>query len=126
MKKILFLAICFLTVAGSVSAQGYYGPRRVRRAPPHRVDEFYKVKVGITGSVNFANAVDGYNSDYSTDGIVGFNAGLFLDIPVVYPLSAIASRSQEARGQEARAEEAGRQEACGKEVHGRNGRVIPI
>jgi opacity protein-like surface antigen len=87
MKKILFLAICGLVLAGSVSAQGYYGPRRVRRAPPRRVDEFYKVRVGITGGMNFANTVDAYNSDYTTGGLVGFNAGLTLDIPIVYPLS---------------------------------------
>ena len=87
MKKILFLAMLGLLVAGSVSAQGYYGPRRVRRAPPRKVDEFYKVRVGITAGANFANTVDAYNSDYSTGGLVGFNAGLTLDVPIVYPLS---------------------------------------
>ena len=42
MKKVLFLAICLLTLAGTVSAQGYYyGPRRVRRPPPRsRVRRF--------------------------------------------------------------------------------------
>jgi len=88
MKKILFLfAICLLA-AGSVSAQGYYyGPRRVvRRPPPRNQDDFYKVRFGITGGLNVANTVNAY-SNYSTGTIAGFNAGLTLDIPLVYPLS---------------------------------------
>ncbi|WP_295668036.1 porin family protein [uncultured Mucilaginibacter sp.] len=87
MKKLLFFAICLL-VAGSVCAQGYYGPRRVRRPPPRsQFDDFYKVRVGITGGLNVANTVDAYNSNFSTAAIAGFNAGLFLDLPLVYPLS---------------------------------------
>ena len=89
MKKILFLAIGCLLVAGSVSAQSYYyGPRRVKRAPQrHIVDDFYKVRLGLTGGLNVANTVDAYNSTYTTSTIAGFNAGLFLDIPIAYPLS---------------------------------------
>jgi len=88
MKKILFLFTICLLVAGSVSAQGYYGPRRVRRAPQRsRYDDFYKVKVGITGGLNIANTINAYNDNYSTGSIVGFNAGLTLDIPIIYPLS---------------------------------------
>jgi hypothetical protein len=89
MKKILFLAICLLALAGTVSAQGYYyGPRRVRRPPPRsEYDDFYKVRVGITGGVNIANTINAYNSNYSTGAIVGFNAGLFLSLPIAYPLS---------------------------------------
>ena len=89
MKKILFLAIGCLLVAGSVSAQGYYyGPHRARRAPErHLVNDFYKVKFGITGGLNVSNTVNAYNTNYSTGSIAGFNAGLFLDIPIVYPLS---------------------------------------
>jgi len=88
MKKLLFFAICLL-FAGSVCAQGYYyGPRRVRRPPPRsQYDDFYKVRVGITGGLNVANTVDAYNSNFSTAAIAGFNAGLFLDLPLVYPLS---------------------------------------
>ena len=88
MKKNLFLAICLL-IAGSVSAQGYYhGQHRGRRAPErHQVGDFYKVRVGITGGVNIANTVNAYNTNYSTATIAGFNAGLTLDIPLIYPLS---------------------------------------
>jgi|GEM_PF-4126046 len=51
MKKIIFFAICLL-VAGSVSAQGYYyGPRKVVRRPAPRQNDFYKVRLGITGGV---------------------------------------------------------------------------
>jgi len=87
MKKILFFAICLL-VAGSVCAQGYYGPRRVRRPPPRsQFDDFYKVRVGITGGLNVANTINAYNSNYSTGAIAGFNAGLYLNLPIAYPLS---------------------------------------
>jgi len=87
MKKLLFFAVCLL-LAGSVYAQGYYGPRRVRRPPPRsEYDDFYKVRVGITGGLNVANTIDAYNSNFTTGAIAGFNAGLFLDLPLVYPLS---------------------------------------
>jgi hypothetical protein len=89
MKKSLFLVAICLLVAGSVSAQGYYyGPRRVRRPPPRsQYDDFYKVRVGVTGGLNIANTVNAFNENYSTGAITGFNAGLFMDIPLVYPLS---------------------------------------
>ena len=88
MKKLLFFAVC-LFIAGSVSAQGYYyGPRRVRRPPPRsEYDDFYKPRVGLTGGVNIANTVNAYNTNYSTGAIAGFNAGLTLNIPLIYPLS---------------------------------------
>jgi len=95
MKKILFLAIGLLA-AGSVSAQGYYGPRRaprriVRRAPQQQqryaYDDFYTPKVGLAIGANFANTVNSYNSDFNTGTIAGFNGGLTLDIPLIYPLS---------------------------------------
>lgn len=92
MKKFLFLAIGLLA-AGSVSAQYYYGPRRhpVRRAPRQQerrqVDDFYRVRAGVTGGLNLANTVNSYNSNYSTGTIAGFNAGLTLEVPLIYPLS---------------------------------------
>jgi len=88
MKKILFFAICLL-IAGSVSAQSYYyGPHRiVRRPPPRQVNDFYKVRFGITGGLNIANTIDANNYYNSTGAIAGFNAGVFLDIPIAYPFS---------------------------------------
>lgn len=88
MKKLLFLAVCLCIMAGTASAQYYYGPRPVRRPPPRsEYDDFYKVRVGLTGGVNISNTINAYNSNYSTAAIAGFNAGLFIDLPLVYPLS---------------------------------------
>jgi len=89
MKKFILLLALGLMFAGTVSAQVYYyGPRRVvRRAPRRRDDDFYRVKVGITGGMNIADQVSSYNSAYTTGSIVGFNAGLYLDVPLIYPLS---------------------------------------
>lgn len=92
MKKFIFLAICLFT-AGAASAQRYYRPHR---RPPQRVvrhesnrqyDDFYQVKVGLTAGLNVSNTVDAYNSNFSTGSIAGWNAGLTMDIPLVYPLS---------------------------------------
>ena len=83
------MSIC-LFVAGTVSAQEYYyGPRRhVRRVYARRQnDDFYKVRLGAVVGLNLANTVDAYNSDYSTGTIAGLNAGLSLELPVVYPFS---------------------------------------
>src|ERR1700761_4298931 len=89
MKKLLFFAICLL-VAGSVSAQGYYyGHRRPvkRSAPRSSNNDFYKVRFGIAGGLSIADAVDSYNSDYSTGSIAAFHVGLTADVPIAYPLS---------------------------------------
>ena len=98
MKKFLLLAIGLFTLAGSVSAQGYYGPRRgprrvVRRATPQQyqvrrqADDFYRPKVGIAGGLNVSNTVDAYNSDFSTSSIAGAHIGLTFEVPLIYPLS---------------------------------------
>jgi hypothetical protein len=91
MKKIVFFAICLL-IAGSVSAQTYYyGPphrhyvRREARRPQY--DDFYRIKFGLEAGVNIANTVDAYNQNYSTGTIAGLNAGLTLEVPLIYPLS---------------------------------------
>lgn len=89
MKRILFLSAICLLVAGSVSAQSYYGPRRVYHRPvQHRAkDDFYKPRVGIEGGLSIANTVSSYNQNYSTNTILGFNAGITAEIPLVYSLS---------------------------------------
>jgi CTP synthase (UTP-ammonia lyase) len=91
MKKILFLAIALLAVAGEVSAQRYY-PRRsrrvVRQAPIQRRPIYdNQIKVGIAGGVNFSNTVDAYNSNFSTSTTAGVHVGLTLDIPLARQVS---------------------------------------
>ena len=88
MKHLFFLAICLL-VAGSVSAQTYYyAPRRVHRRPvQQRQDDFLRPRVGIEAGLSLANTVSSYNSNYGTNGIVGFNAGLTFELPVNYMFS---------------------------------------
>jgi len=89
MKHILFLAICLL-VAGSVSAQTYYyGPRHIRRRPVQRQsnDDFYRPRIGIEGGLSIANTVSSYNSNYGTNSILAFNAGIVAEVPLIYPLS---------------------------------------
>lgn len=90
MKHIFILAICLL-IAGSLSAQTYYhGPRRVvhrRPAQRQQTDDFYRPRVGIEAGLSIANTVDSYDASYSTDNILGFNAGLTATVPIVYPFS---------------------------------------
>lgn len=89
MKNFLFFAMCLL-ITGSASAQGYYYfPSHHEHHPPPRsqYDDFYKAKVGLTGGVNISNTVDANNYSHSNGSIVGFNAGITFDLPIVYPLS---------------------------------------
>jgi hypothetical protein len=91
MKKILFMAICLL-VAGSVKAQTYYYSPPQRHYVRHQArrpqyDDFYRIKVGLEAGLNVANTVDAYNSNYSTGTIAGLNAGVTLEVPLIYPLS---------------------------------------
>jgi len=90
MKKILFLAICLLA-AGAVSAQGYYfgNHNRIERrnAPMKIMDDFYRVRLSIIGGGNISNTINAYSSGYSTGAILGFHAGLGLELPIYYPLS---------------------------------------
>jgi hypothetical protein len=80
MKK-LFLVAIVLFIAASADAQrrGY----RKQRAS----DDYYQPRIGLTGGLNIANTVSSRNSDFSTDTKLGANVGLFVDIPIVYPLS---------------------------------------
>lgn len=97
MKKLLFLAIGLLTIAGTIEVQAQNRPRRyprrvVRRLPPEQrrrqpVDDFYRPKVGIAGGLNISNTVDAYNADFSTSSVAGAHVGLTFELPIVYPLS---------------------------------------
>ncbi len=46
-----------------------------------------KPSIGITGGLNIANTVDSYDPNYSTNGIVGFNVGVFATVPIISRLS---------------------------------------
>ena len=72
MKKIIIAAF-FLLVAGGANAQ--------------TSDVKNKLSFGIKGGVNFSNIIKTDNSDFSTDFTTGFNAGIFLSIPIVDRLS---------------------------------------
>jgi hypothetical protein len=86
MKKTLFFAICLL-IAGTVSAQRryYHSPR----GGGYRNDanDFYTPKVGLEIGANVSNQISSDYNNYSTGSIVGLNAGLTFDLPIVYPLS---------------------------------------
>ncbi len=81
MMRKLFFAALVLLIAQAASAQrnGY----RKQRAS----DDFYRPRIGLTGGLNIANTVSSRNSDFSTNTKLGANAGLFVDIPIFYPLS---------------------------------------
>lgn len=64
MKKLLILAICALPVI-SANAQSF----------------------GIKGGANFANIIKTGDDDFKTEFNTGFNAGVFLDIPIIGGLS---------------------------------------
>ncbi|WP_295771981.1 porin family protein [uncultured Mucilaginibacter sp.] len=81
MKKIFFAAAFVLLIAGTADAQRR-GYRKQRSS-----DDFYQPRVGLTGGLNIANTVSSRNSDFSTDTKLGANFGLYIDIPIVYPLS---------------------------------------
>ncbi|WP_345948299.1 porin family protein [Mucilaginibacter sp. PAMB04274] len=81
MKRKLLLAAMVLLIVGTANAQRR-GYRKQRSS-----DDFYQPRVGLTGGLNIANTVSSRNSDFSTDTKLGANFGLFVDIPIVYPLS---------------------------------------
>lgn len=66
MKK-LFIAAFALLVAGQVSAQG--------------------PSFGVKGGVSFSNIIKTDDADFKTDYNTGFNAGVFINVPIVSVLS---------------------------------------
>lgn len=66
MKKLFIVAFALL-IAGKVSAQ--------------------KPSFGIKGGVNFANIVKTDDSNFKTDYNTGFNAGVFISVPVIGSLA---------------------------------------
>ncbi|HEY2581398.1 MAG TPA: porin family protein [Mucilaginibacter sp.] len=92
MKKFIFLAICLLA-AGAVSAQGYefgsHGGVTRRTAPAEIMDDFYRFRIGFTAGVNVSNTLNAYSPGYSSGAIVGFHAGITMELPIIYPLSLV-------------------------------------
>ncbi|HET8828137.1 MAG TPA: porin family protein [Pelobium sp.] len=66
MKKVLMIAFALL-VAGKVSAQG--------------------PSIGIKGGLSFSNIIETDDSDFKTDYNTGYNAGVFVNIPIISVLS---------------------------------------
>lgn len=85
MKKILSFAICLTMIAGSVNAQRRY--HQQRNSQRDNNGDYYSPKIGLTIGGNVSNQIATGNSNYSTGSLVGFNAGLTFDLPIVYPLS---------------------------------------
>jgi hypothetical protein len=85
MKKILSLAICLL-VAGTVSAQRrYYHSQRAQVRDNN--GDFYTPSIGLEIGANVSNQVSSNYSGYSTGSLVGLNAGITFNLPIIYPLS---------------------------------------
>lgn len=72
MKKVFMVALVLL-VAGGAKAQNKAGSK----AP----------SFGIKGGVSFSNIIKTDDSNFATDYLTGFNAGIFIGIPVVDRLS---------------------------------------
>ena len=90
MKRItiLIMAIGLLAI-NSADAQRRYGPPRNKRGNQlnsNRYD-FYQPRVGLVVGGNISNTVSAYNSNYSTGTLLGFNGGLTIDVPIIYPVS---------------------------------------
>ncbi|MES2808495.1 MAG: porin family protein [Bacteroidota bacterium] len=86
MKKLFFLTICLLIVAGSVSAQRRYG-RAPRNNSNRTYSDFYGPKIGLKIGANVANQTNSGFDNYNTGSILGLNTGLTLDLPIIYPFS---------------------------------------
>jgi hypothetical protein len=86
MKKLFFLTICLLVIAGSVSAQRRYG-RQPRGGANRSYTDFYGPKIGLKIGASVSNQASSGFADYSTGSILGVNTGITLDLPIIYPLS---------------------------------------
>lgn len=91
MKKIFFLIVSGLLIAGSVSAQ-YYTPRRgytssVNTGSGSGSSDFYTPRLGIEFGADLSNTTSAYNSNFSTNTLWGIQGGLTLSLPLIYPLS---------------------------------------
>ena len=84
MKKSIFLAVVILS-AGTVNAQRYFSGSR----SDYSNYDFYQPKIGFEAGLNIANTISSDNSNYSTNSVAGFNAGITFDIPVIYPFSIV-------------------------------------
>ena len=93
MKKttILIMAIALLATSAVNAQRRYWPPRNKQRKvqPNSNRYDFYEPRVGIVVGGNIANTVSAYNSNYSTDPLLGFNAGLTFDVPIIYPISFV-------------------------------------
>ena len=87
MKKFFLILAISLCVAGSVSAQRFIRQRYQQTNRSNVGDDFYQPKLGFDIGANFSNSITSYNSNYKTGSIIGLNAGLTLDLPIIYPLS---------------------------------------
>jgi len=86
MKRLFFLGITMLIAAGSLKAQ-YYTPRSGYNSPNYSNNSFYEPRIGMDLGVDVSNTVSQYNSNFTTNTLTGFHAGLTFDIPLIYPLS---------------------------------------
>ena len=89
MKKIFFLIASGLLFVGSVSAQ-YYTPRRGYTSSVNTGSsnsDFYTPRIGLELGADLSNTTSQYNANFSTNTLWGFQGGLTLSLPLIYPLS---------------------------------------
>src|ERR1700743_108386 len=88
MKKFFFLMALNLLVAGSVSAQ-YYSPRRGYTSSVNTGSgsDFYTPRIGLELGADLSNTTSAYNTNFSTNTLWGFQGGITLSLPLIYPLS---------------------------------------
>jgi len=82
MRKLLFIALALITATSVDAQRRHYRQQRSS-------DNFNNIRFGVTAGANFANTVSSRNSDFSTQTKTGVNAGLFLEIPIIYPFSFV-------------------------------------